>query len=186
MAETDFIIRPIREADFPQVRAIYELGLETGHASYERKGPTWGQFTRMKIMETVFVAAEKKDPDFVLGWVAAAPASSRAVFHGVVEDSIYIHPQGQGRGVGGALLDTLVKTCQELHKWSIHSWIFPENTGSAKLHASRGFEKVATFHHLAKMPYGEMAGQWRDTDVWEKLLPKPGKESDKEPSTPTA
>lgn len=57
--------------------------------------------------------------------------------------------------------------------WSIHSWIFPENTGSAKLHASRGFEKVATFHHLAKMPYGEMAGQWRDTDVWERLLPKP-------------
>ncbi|WP_080795735.1 GNAT family N-acetyltransferase [Corynebacterium pacaense] len=173
MAETDFSIRPIREADFAQVREIYELGLNTGHASFEKKGPTWEQFTRTKIIETVFVAVENSDPDFVLGWVSAAPASSRSVFHGVVEDSIYIHPQGQGRGVGGALLDTLIQVCSDLHKWSIHSWIFPENEGSAKLHASRGFEKVATFHHVAKMSFGEMAGQWRDTDVWEKLLPKP-------------
>lgn len=57
--------------------------------------------------------------------------------------------------------------------WSIHSWIFPENEGSARLHESRGFEKVGTLGHLAKMTYGEMAGQWRDTDIWEKLLPKP-------------
>ncbi|NLP38743.1 MAG: N-acetyltransferase, partial [Corynebacterium pollutisoli] len=42
------------------------------------------------------------------------------------------------------------------------------------LHRSRGFEKVGTFRHLAKMTYGELAGQWRDTDVYEKLLPKPG------------
>ncbi len=173
MAETDFTIRPIREEDFSQVRDIYELGLETGHASYERKSPTWEQFTRTKIMETVLVAVEKEDPTFVLGWVSASPASSRSVFHGVVEDSIYIHPQGQGRGVGGKLLDELILICQDLHKWSIHSWIFPENKGSAKLHVSRGFEKVGTFHHLAKMPYGVMAGEWRDTDVWEKLLPKP-------------
>ncbi|GFK18395.1 hypothetical protein KbCgl_09670 [Corynebacterium glutamicum] len=95
MVERDFTIRPIREGDFPQVRDIYELGLETGHASYETSGPTWDQFSQSKIMDTVMVAVENNDPDFILGWVSAAPISSRQVFHGVVEDSIYIHPRAK-------------------------------------------------------------------------------------------
>ncbi|MFP7366414.1 GNAT family N-acetyltransferase [Corynebacterium callunae] len=173
MVERDFLIRPIREGDFPQVREIYELGLETGHASYETSGPTWEQFSSTKIMDTVLVAVEKDDPDFILGWVSAAPISTRQVFHGVVEDSIYIHPQGQGRGVGGTLLSTLIELCESRGMWAIHSWIFPENEGSAKLHASRGFQKVGTMHQMARMTYGELEGQWRDCDLWERLLATP-------------
>lgn len=174
MADVTFTLRPIRPEDYPQVRAIYETGLESGHATYETQAPTWQQFSRSKILETVFVAVDVEDPDKLLGWVAAAPISSRSVFHGVVENSIYIHPDARGRGVAGALLDKLIEVCQGLHKWGIHAWVFPENEGSAALHVSRGFEKVGTFRHLAKMNYGDMAGQWRDTVVYEKLLPKPG------------
>ena len=174
MADVTFTLRPIRPEDYPQVRAIYETGLESGHATYETQAPTWQQFSRSKILETVFVAVDVEDPDKLLGWVAAAPISSRSVFHGVVENSIYIHPDARGRGVAGALLDKLIEVCQGLHKWGIHAWVFPENEGSAALHVSRGFEKVGTFRHLAKMNYGDMAGQWRDTVAYEKLLPKPG------------
>ena len=173
MAEATFTLRPIRPEDYSQVRAIYELGLESGHATYETEAPTWEQFAHQKILETVFVAVDKENPEQLLGWVSAAPISTRSVFHGVVEDSIYIHPAAQGRGVAGALLDKLIEVCQDLNKWGIHSWVFPENQGSAKLHMSRGFKKVGTLGHLAKMTYGEMAGHWRDTDIYEKLLPKP-------------
>lgn len=34
-------------------------------------------------------------------------------------------------------------------------------------------QKVGTLHHMAKMSYGEREGQWRDTDIYELLLPKP-------------
>ncbi|APT84440.1 GNAT family N-acetyltransferase [Corynebacterium aquilae] len=173
MSDKRFIIRPLEQSDYAQVQEIYEHGLDTGHATFERHAPTWEQFQNKKIMDTVFVAVEEEDNTTVLGWVSAAPVSQREVFHGVVEDSIYIHPGARGRGVAGALLDRLIQACEELGKWAIHSWIFPENEGSAALHSSRGFEKVGTFSHMAKMPYGELAGQWRDTDVWEKLLPKP-------------
>lgn len=173
MAEATFRIRPMRRQDYAQVQEIYVQGLETGHATYERQAPTWEEFTGRKIEGTVFVAVEADDDAQVLGWVSAAPISHREVFHGVVEDSIYIRNGAQGRGIAGALLDTLVEKCQELGKWGIHSWIFPENEGSAKLHASRGFAKVGTLRHLAKMPYGELKGLWRDTVIWEKLLPKP-------------
>lgn len=166
-----FKIRPIEPEDYPQVRAIYEWGLSTGNASYETKGQTWEEFSRKKIIETVFVAVDEDDNSRVLGWVAAAKASSRSVFHGVVEDSIYTHPDARGRGVSGALLDTLIETCIALDKWSIHSWIFPENEGSAGLHKSRGFEKVGTLHNMAKMTYGEREGEWRDCDIYELILP---------------
>lgn len=169
----DFVIRPFRRTDFGQVQQIYLLGLGTGHASYEIEAPSWEKFSTSKLPGTVFVAVEADDDEKLLGWVSAAPISTRSVFHGVVEDSIYMHPDAAGRGIGGALLDALIEKCVELGKWSIHSWIFPENEGSAKLHQSRGFEKVGTFSHLAKMTYGELAGQWRDTDIYEKLLPKP-------------
>lgn len=174
MSERDFTIRPIRPEDYPQVREIYEAGLGTGHASYELEGPTWAKFSTNKIIETVFVATEREDDTKILGWVAAAQASTRSVFHGVVEDSIYTHVDARGRGVSGALLDRLIETCKALNKWSIHSWIFPENTGSARLHESRGFVKVGTYHQMAKMTYGELEGTWRDTDIYELLLPKPG------------
>lgn len=173
MAEATFTLRPIRPEDYGQVRAIYEMGLESGHATYETEAPTWEQFSHQKIMETVFVAVDNENPEKLLGWVSAAPISTRSVFHGVVEDSIYIHPDARGRGVAGALLDKLIEVCHSLNKWGIHAWIFPENTGSAKLHTSRGFKKVGTLRHLAKMTYGDMAGQWRNTDIYEKLLPKP-------------
>lgn len=109
MADATFTLRPIRPEDYPQVRSIYEMGLESGHATYETKAPTWEQFSRAKILETVFVAVDKEDPEKLLGWVAAAPISSRSVFHGVVENSIYIHPDAAGRGVAGALLDKLIE-----------------------------------------------------------------------------
>lgn len=172
MPSSDFVIRPIRPDDYPQVRAIYEMGLSTGNATFETQGQTWEEFSRKKIMDTVFVAVDATDDAKVLGWVSAAQASSRSVFHGVVEDSIYTHPDARGKGVSGALLDTLVETCIKLGKWSIHSWIFPENSGSAGLHQSRGFEKVGTFHNMAQMSYGEMEGEWRDCDIYELLLPR--------------
>lgn len=168
-----FVIRPFSAADYPQMQEIYQEGLNSGHASYETRASTLEQFTAAKIVASVFVAVEEDNPSKVLGWVSAAPVSSRSVFHGVVEDSIYVSSSAQGRGIAGALLDKLIATCQELHKWAIHAWIFPENEGSAGLHKSRGFVKVGTYSHMAKMTYGEMAGQWRDTDVYEKLLPKP-------------
>ena len=169
----DFRIRPFTAADYPQMREIYEQGLNTGHATYETRSLTFEEFKAGKIMPSVHVAVEADDDSKVLGWVSAAPVSTRTVFHGVVEDSIYLGSEAQGRGIGGALLDRLIEVCKDLHKWAIHSWIFPENAGSAGLHKSRGFVKVGTYSHMAKMTYGELAGQWRDTDVYELLLPKP-------------
>lgn len=173
MAERDFIIRPMTKADYPQARSIYERGLDSGHASFETKGPTWEEFAQKKLLNTCFVAVEPGNETKVLGWVSAAPASSRSVYYGVVENSVYVSEEATGRGIAGALLDRLIEVCNSEHYWSIHSWIFPENEGSKRLHESRGFERVGTMHHMGRMPYGELKGQWRNVDLYERLLDKP-------------
>ncbi len=168
-----FTIRQLQESDYPQVKDIYEIGLDTGHASWEHEAPEWEIFRQLKRLELCYVAISDEDPDKVLAWASAAPVSKRDIFSGVIEDSIYVHPDGQGMGIAGALLEKLIDDATELNCWSIHSWVFPENVGSLNLHRKLGFREVGTYHHMAKMTYGPMAGQWRDVIILEKLLEKP-------------
>ena len=57
----DFRIRPFTAADYPQMREIYEQGLNTGHATYETRSLTFEEFKNVKIMPSVFVAVEADD-----------------------------------------------------------------------------------------------------------------------------
>lgn len=168
-----FTIRQMREEDYPQIQEIYEIGLDTGHASWEHAAPDWEEFIALKHLELCYVAVAEDDPNTILAWASAGSVSKRKIFDGVIEDSIYVHPDGQGMGLAGALLTRLIDDATEQGRWSIHSWIFPENIGSRKLHQKLGFREVGIYHHMAKMTYGPMAGQWRDVVILEKLLEKP-------------
>ena len=169
----DFTIRMMREEDYPQIQEIYEIGLDTGHASWEHSAPEWDEFIALKRVDLCYVAVDAENPDKILAWASAAPVSKRPIFNGVIEDSIYVHPDGQGMGLAATLLQKLIDDATELDCWSIHSWVFPENVGSLKLHRKLGFREVGIYHHMAKMTYGPMAGQWRDVIILEKLLEKP-------------
>ncbi|HJD89887.1 MAG TPA: N-acetyltransferase family protein [Corynebacterium urealyticum] len=168
-AEDSIIIRNLREEDYPEVRAILQEGMNTGEATFEAEAPEWEDFRAARLLELTFVA-EDEATGKILGWIAASPASQREVFHGVIEDSIYMSSDAKGRGVGGKLLDTLIAEATKAGRWSIHSHIFPENEGSVRLHVSRGFELVGTFHSMAKMSYGPKKDAWRDNQVYELVL----------------
>lgn len=168
-----FTIRLMEEADYPQVKEIYEDGLDTGHASWEHFAPEWEEFSQIKRMELCYVATADDDPEKILAWASAAPVSKRQILHGVIEDSIYVAEDGRGMGLAPALLNRMMDDATELNCWAVHSWVFPENVGSLKLHQKLGFREVGEYHHMAKMTYGPMAGKWRDVIILEKLLEKP-------------
>ena len=65
------------------------------------------------------------DGDTVLGWVAAAPTSTRAVYSGVVEESVYVADTARGRGVGRRLLDALIDSTERCGIWTIETGSFP-------------------------------------------------------------
>jgi len=158
-------IRSMAREDWAAVEAIYREGIATGHATFEAEPPTWGAFDAGKLDDGRLVAVEGGR---ILGWAALSPVSSRPVYRGVVEHSVYIAFAARGRGVGAALLQALVDAADAAELWTIQSSIFPENTASLALHARAGFRRVGTRERIALMTYGPAAGTWRDTILIER------------------
>lgn len=90
------------------------------------------------------------------------------MYAGVVEHSIYIHPDAAGRGVGSRLLAAFLDLTDQRGMWTVQSSIFPENTASLRLHERAGFRAVGRRERIARMTYGPHAGQWRDTILVER------------------
>ncbi|MGW0485385.1 GNAT family N-acetyltransferase [Nonomuraea sp. NPDC003214] len=155
-------IRPMRDADAPQVLAIYQMGLDTGEASFETVAPSWEGFNAGRLRHLRYVAVDV-DSGEVVGWVAASPVSSRQVYSGVVEHSVYVHPGCQAHGIGRALLSAFVAATEDAGVWTIQSAIFPENAASLSLHQALGFRVVGTRERL-----GCHRGVWRDVLMLER------------------
>lgn len=156
----------LEERHWPGVRVVYAAGIATGQATFESSPPSWERFTAGRPAHLRHVALDEHAT--VLGWVAASPVSVRAVYAGVVEESVYVHPGAAGRGVGRLLLETLIATAEAAGVWTIEAKIFPENTASLALHHKVGFEQVGVRRRLGLMSHGPQAGQWRDVLLLER------------------
>jgi L-amino acid N-acyltransferase YncA len=156
------LIRPMQAADAEQVLAVYQAGLDTGQASFETVAPSWEEFDAAKLPLHRHVAVGAASGQ-VLGWVAASPVSSRCVYAGVIEHSVYVDPACQGQGIGRALLAALIASSQDAGIWTIQSGVFPENTASLRLHERAGFRVVGIRERV-----GRHHGRWRDTVLIER------------------
>jgi L-amino acid N-acyltransferase YncA len=148
---------------WPQVREIYAAGIATGNATFQAEPPSWDDWDRGHLPGQRFVDV---DGGQVLGWVAAAPTSARAVYAGVVEESVYIAPSAQGQGVGRRLLGALIESTERAGIWTIQTGIFPENEASLALHERVGFRRVGVRERL-----GQHQGRWRDVVLLERRSP---------------
>ena len=83
-------IRSMRGTDADAVLRIYQAGIDSGNASFETTAPTWDAFDAGKLPDHRYVAVD--DTDTALGWVTVSPVSSRCVYAGVVEHSVYVDP----------------------------------------------------------------------------------------------
>jgi L-amino acid N-acyltransferase YncA len=156
-----FSVIAMRHEHADEVLAIYQLGIDEGNATFETAAPSWHAFDDSHLPEHRFVAVDQAGS--VLGWVAAVGVSDRCVYAGVVEHSVYVHPQARGRGVGAALLAALVRSTEAAGIWTLQSGIFPENTASLALHERAGFRRVGVRERL-----GRHHGRWRDVVLVER------------------
>ncbi|MER5930990.1 N-acetyltransferase family protein [Streptomyces sp. NPDC002054] len=163
-SETGVRIELMRPAHAEQVLAIYRLGMDEGNATFETTAPTWEAFDTAKLPEHRLVALDGGGR--VLGWVAVVPVSDRCAYAGVVEHSVYVHPDARGRGVGLALLNALLASTEAAGIWTVQSGIFPENTASLALHERAGFRVIGTRERI-----GRHQGTWRDVVLVEHRSP---------------
>lgn len=156
----DFVIEEMGAEDWPEVRGIYLEGIATGNATFETTAPEWAAWDSGHINSCRFVARAGSG---VLGWAALTPVSSRCVYTGVAEVSVYVAERARGRGVGKALLAALIEASEKNGFWTLQAGIFPENTASVTLHERAGFRLIGRRERI-----GAMNGRWRDTLQFER------------------
>jgi len=154
------VIRRLERSDWPDVRSIYAAGIATGNATFETEPPDWETWDHGHLSDLRFVAL---DNAAVVGWAAASPVSDRCCYSGVVENSVYVDPGSQGRGIGRLLLSAFVEASERGGVWTIQTGIFPENAASLALHEACGFRVVGRRERL-----GQLDGRWRDVLLLER------------------
>jgi len=153
------MVRDLRPDDWPAVRAIYEDGIRSGHATFETEPPPWEQWDAAH--QDVRLVAEQDGS--VVGWAALSPVSSRCCYEGVGEVSVYVAEEARGAGLGRVLLDELVRRSEQAGYWTLTAGVFPENEASLSLHRACGFREVGKRERL-----GRLHGVWRDVVLLER------------------
>jgi len=90
----------------PVVKKIYQEGIATGDATFQESPPdSWQDWSDGHLENCSLVCLDDRG---VVGWAAISPVSSRPVYMGVGEVSVYVKKGCQGQGVGDKLLNNLV------------------------------------------------------------------------------
>ena len=147
-------IRNFKKSDFNSVKSIYQQGIDTGNATFQKKAKGWNEWNS-SFLDTCRIVAELNDE--VVGWAALSAASKRTVYNGVAEVSIYIAKNYANYGIGNSLLSELVSTSENEGIWTLQAGIFPENESRIAIHSKNGFKKLGIRKNL-----GKMNGEWRD------------------------
>lgn len=153
-------IRNLTFKDWQQVKIIYESGIATRNATFETISPTWENWNEKHLSFGRLVVCEA---DEVIAWAALSPVSSRQVYRGVAEVSIYVSSKSKGRGIGKMLLNHLITESEKNGIWTLQAGIFPENTASVKLHQGAGFRMIGYRKKLGNcMAFGEIPCNWKE------------------------
>lgn len=153
-------LRPMQRSDWERVSAIYAQGIATGMATFQQAVPNYETWNRAHLQKCRLVVEQGH---LLLGWAALSSVSSREVYRGVAEVSIYVKAENRGCGVGQLLLQGLISCSEEAGFWTLQSAIFPENRGSIKLHEKMGFRKVGQRERI-----GQLNGDWKDNLLFER------------------
>jgi phosphinothricin acetyltransferase len=160
-----YLIDIMKRRDWEQVRSIYLEGIGTGNSTFESDAPDWERWDSGHLPDHRLVVREG---DRILAWAALSPVSTRSVYAGVVELSLYVAAEHRGKGIGSALLEAVILSTENAGLWTLQGGIFPENTASLRLVKKHGFKEIGRREKIGRMTYGLFSGTWRDVILVER------------------
>ena len=153
-------IRSFKKEDYPACAKIYEEGMATGIATFETRVPDWEQWDLKFLTPCRLVAYLEEN---IVGWIALTPFSSREVYKGVAEVTLYVASNARGKGVGKRLLKECIDLSEKEGFWTLQAKVFSKNKPSLQLFENCGFRTVGVREKL-----GMRDGIWYDNVLLER------------------
>ena len=162
------LIRPATEDDMAAISAIYAHAVETGTASFELEAPTVDEMKRRRwtLVDSGYPYFVAELEGRIAGYAYAGPYRARPAYRFSVENSVYIAEDARRRGLGQALLKTLIAACERgPYRQMIAIIGDSRHQASIGLHRILGFEMVGTIKDV-----GWKHGRWLDTVIMQRAL----------------
>jgi phosphinothricin acetyltransferase len=161
-------MRPATPDDIGEIHAIYAHHVLKGLASFEEQPPSASELRR-RYDEVIGRGLPYLVADFggmVAGYAYCTLYRTRSAYRYSLEDSVYIRPDAQGRGIGRTLLDELLRRCEALGYRQMIAVIGDSaQTASVELHRAAGFRMVGTLESV-----GHKFGRWLDSVMMQRAL----------------
>jgi len=162
------LIRPARPADVAAITRIYAQAVRHGTASFELEPPEQAEMARRQdaLVAGGFPYLVAEEDGGILGYAYAGPYRARPAYRFTVEDSVYIAPEAQRRGLGRLLLERLI-TESEARGYRQMIAVIGDSAqhASIALHMALGFRLIGTFAAV-----GFKFDRWLDTVLMQRPL----------------
>lgn len=172
-------IRPSSDADLPAIQAIYALAVLEGTGTFETEVPEVAEMARRRgeVLGRGLPWLVAEVDGRVLGYAYANYFRPRLAYRFCLEDSIYLHPDSQGQGIGRLLLAELIARCEAQGARQMLAVIGDsQNAGSIGVHTALGFEHTGVLRNS-----GWKFGRWLDVVLMQRPL---GQGSQTSPEAP--
>ena len=117
----------------------------------------------MMAKKSIFLVAQEGSE--LLGYAYATPFRDRPAYQYTCENSIYLHHEARGRGLGTALLGALIDQAQATGYRQMIAVVGGAEPASIALHTKLGFEQRGTMQSV-----GRKFGRWLDTVYMQRSL----------------
>ena len=162
------LIRAATAADIPAITAIYDHAVRHGTASFELDPPDAAEMARRRqtLVDAGFPYLVAEADGAVAGYAYAGPYRPRPAYRWSVEDSVYVAPALQRRGIGRTLLVSLVAAAEQRGFRQMIAVIGDSaQTPSIELHRAAGFHHIGMVENV-----GHKFGRWLDTVLMQRPL----------------
>lgn len=164
-------IRPANESDLVAINDIYNHYVLHSNCTYQEEPELledhrkW--FAHHDARHPVIVA---ESDDRVVGWGSLSAFHERSAYRHTVENSVYVHHQYHGHGIGSTLLQELIARARMAGHRAIIAGIDSDQAGSVALHAKFRFQEVGRLKQV-----GFKSGRWLDVIYMELIIEGPDK-----------
>jgi L-amino acid N-acyltransferase YncA len=171
----ELVIRPAAAADIGAIARIYAHAVRFGTASFELEPPDEAEMARRQraLLEAGYPFLVAQAEGGVLAYAYAGPYRARPAYRWSVENSVYVAPEAQRRGIGRALIDALIAEAERRGFRQMIAVIGDSaSAASIAVHRAAGFRPIGTLEAV-----GFKHGRWLDTVLMQRAL-GPGASAD--------